>query len=443
MQKFYSFIGAIAMLGFSACETASFSTENDAVSTESHVVSEAQALESLANALAVIDGPGTRASGNPRTVQCVTPVLRPGSARSTTRSLDSQDKIAYIVQFDEGEGSAILAADDRLEPVIAIYDTHKASEIDLIMEVNTPENWRNEENLYVEEDDEYLLGATDSEIPLKDLPSVDQQIISDYLKATDYGGAVYDVEGEWELADYVRPMLTTKWHQDWPFNDLTPGHYPAGCVAIAVAQIMAYHEYPRDYCNWPLVKKYEQMLEQGNTSANINFGLACSELAVMAVRIGQGCNMSYNYFFSKQSFTTPKKAKQFLRNIGYYGTKREIGYDSGLIVSKLKAGCPVFIGAMTDNWRGHAWVIDGYATYVRTVDTYCASNLIDTKVQKRLLLHCNWGWSGRHNGYFANGAFDALKGRVMEDNEIDFSKTRSNDSRNYTWWFRIVTYNKP
>lgn len=83
------------------------------------------------------------------------------------------------------------------------------------------------------------------------------QLIDLYLEAPNNGGLVYDKGRGVYLADYVRPMLTTKWHQQSPFSDRTPGNYPAGCVAIAVAQIMAYHEYPRDYCNWPLVKKYD------------------------------------------------------------------------------------------------------------------------------------------------------------------------------------------
>ena len=435
MRKFYLLLCVGVAFSFIACEVDSVADGSREAVSESHAVSETRALENLASALAVIDGSGTRASGKQRTVQRVTPVFRSGSGRGATRSSDVQDdRLAYIVEFGEGEGSAILAADNRLEPVVAVYDEYVATEEDLRLNAFEPDAWRITENLYCEEEDEYYLGDINAGTGGSGPLFLKTQLIDLYLEAPNNGGLVYDKGRGVYLADYVRPMLTTKWHQQSPFSDRTPGNYPAGCVAIAVAQIMAYHEYPRDYCNWPLVKKYDA--KKYDTEVY-------SELAEMSVKVGRGCRMAYNYWGKGESFALPIYAKRFLRNIGYYGTKREIGYDSGLIVSKLKAGCPVFIGAMTDNCYGHAWVIDGCATYESIIDTYSGSNLIRTRVDKCLLLHCNWGWSGDHNGYFASGAFDAVNGRVLGDDGVVLPLTRGENTRNYTWWFRIVTYNKP
>lgn len=445
MRKFYLLLCGGVAFCFIACEVDSVADGNRDAVSESHAVSETRALENLANALAVIDGSGTRASGKQRTVQRVTPVFRADASRGTTRSSDVQsDTLAYIVEFGEGEGSAILAADNRLEPVVAIYDEYVATEEDLRQDAFEPDAWRIPENLYCEEEDEYYLGDINAGGDGGSAPLFrETQLIKDYLGKNNSGEPSYDVEKERYIVEHIRPMLTTKWHQQSPFSDLTPGNYPAGCVAIAVAQIMAYHEYPRDFCNWASVKKYEEMKEKPNHSVNIDYLVACDQLALMAVRIGQGCDMKYNYFLSGESFTTPIKAKRFLRNIGYYGTKREIGYDSGLIVSNLKAGCPVFIGAMTEKCYGHAWVIDGYATYEIVVDTYAGRNLISRRVDKSLLLHCNWGWDGKYDGYFASKAFDAVKGCYLADDNAAVSQTRGANTKNYTWWFRIVTYNKP
>lgn len=71
------------------------------------------------------------------------------------------------------------------------------------------------------------------------------------------------------------------------------------------------------------------------------------------------------------------------------------------------------------------------------------SNLISRRVDKSLLLHCNWGWGGKYDGYFASKAFDAVNGRVLGDDNAAVSQTRGANTKNYTWWFRIVTYNKP
>ena len=61
------------------------------------------------------------------------------------------------------------------------------------------------------------------------------------------------LKGTEQLTEVV-PMLTTKWSQRSYCNNLCPadtrctsslnGHVPAGCTAIAMAQIMNYHEYP-------------------------------------------------------------------------------------------------------------------------------------------------------------------------------------------------------
>ena len=51
-----------------------------------------------------------------------------------------------------------------------------------------------------------------------------------------------------EIRNYkkVGPLLTTEWHQDYPFNRYTPirgeKHAPAGCVPIAIAQVVNYHQ---------------------------------------------------------------------------------------------------------------------------------------------------------------------------------------------------------
>lgn len=440
MKKLCLFLGAYIALCFASCETNSVlsETENPAIVPESHFVSEECALDHLARALAVVDAPETRVSGKLRTVQSVTRVSCECSEFGATRSGETEEApLAYIVKFEEGQGSAILSADDRLDPVVAIYDTYVTTEEDLRLKVE-PEAWRTPENLYCEEDDDYYLGACNIDSDDHGVLFMKTRLINPYLEAPDYGGAVvYEEEGEWELAEgHVLPLLDTKWHQNAPFNNKTPGNYPAGCVAIALAQIMAYHGYPQDYCDWDLARQYDVKKYFDNKDAIDN------ELADLSVRIGRGCKMKYNYWGKGESFATPRKAKRFLRNIGYCGTKHHVGYDAGKIVSMLNNGCPVFIGALTPECYGHAWVIDGYADYKKTIEKYSGTNLIETKVQHARLLHCNWGWGGSYDGYFASKAFDVNK-PVTEDDGFVLPATRGKNSKNYTWWFRIITYNKP
>ena len=42
----------------------------------------------------------------------------------------------------------------------------------------------------------------------------------------------------------VEPLIQTTWSQTSPYNDQCPDNMLAGCVAIAMAQVMNYHKYP-------------------------------------------------------------------------------------------------------------------------------------------------------------------------------------------------------
>jgi len=53
------------------------------------------------------------------------------------------------------------------------------------------------------------------------------------------------------------------------------------------------------------------------------------------------------------------------------------------------------------------------------------------------LYHCDWGWSGTCNGYFAAGCFNTDK-----DGEYDSGVT-IDDQGNYRWHFRLITYDVP
>lgn len=59
-------------------------------------------------------------------------------------------------------------------------------------------------------------------------------------------------------------------------------------------------------------------------------------------------------------------------------------------------------------------------------------NLISRRVDESLLLHCNWGWDGKYDGYFASKAFDAVKGCYLGDDGVVLPLTRGENTRNYT-----------
>ena len=59
---------------------------------------------------------------------------------------------------------------------------------------------------------------------------------------------------------------------------------------------------------------------------------------------------------------------------------------------------------------------------------------------ERLLVHCNWGWEGIHNGYFLSGVFNARNEvRKDENKDAEIKETRSPESKtNFQYCITII-----
>ena len=85
--------------------------------TLSFRVPEEEALRQLDNVLDILDTP-TR--GGKRTVK---EIFEHRSARTRSTDGSTPNSLLYIVNFDDDQGYAVLAADSRLEPVLALIDS--------------------------------------------------------------------------------------------------------------------------------------------------------------------------------------------------------------------------------------------------------------------------------------------------------------------------------
>lgn len=216
----------------------------------------------------------------------------------------------------------------------------------------------------------------------------------------------------------IAPLLAMHWDQGAPYWDQCPvydGEYAlykgqtclTGCVATAMAQIMAYHQWPREACKEipaydfeyafegksepcrldalpPVTFSWDQML---NDYTNENPGTAVQRAAVAELMryCGQSVIMDYSPSFSGAQ---PISVVMALR--------KYFGYDQGarnlnrvfysiaewedLVYQELAAGRPVQYGGFSDD-GGHSFVCDGY--------------------DGEGLFHINWGWGGDDDGYFS------------------------------------------
>lgn len=473
------------------------------VSTSPYHITITQALDKMFATMDVLS-PTTRADEKTiRNIQTVTSA----DTLQQTRSIDGEEPTDayYIVNFENDEGFAILAADARFGcDVIAIAERGNLNyrpnidsrSIDPSQEDTAEHEFAGDtltlEDLYIAEDDDYLLGGIDPDGLITSLTNDmyqekrrDPFILDDGI-FTGGGGSTpsYTYRTETRKEGQIGPLLTTEWNQRAPFNDMCPHRYyynspllglklnikeaydydttkienylykeatTAGCIAIAVEQILAYHEYPSTQSILG-VNDEEQITSwetlKGLTDPQYTTSTVKNHIARITRTIGDGCNMWYGCFGGTQSFATPQAAKKYLSQIGYQNTHRHIGYSLSTTKDALNNDCPPLIGALAGLNKGHAWVIDGYFRLV--TEKICENKngaIVSTTIEyENDYVHCNWGWKGRCNGWFLSGLFKTANPLEYDTpdapNTPDSLKYNSMD-RNYSSWRRMVTYDKP
>ena len=251
------------------------------------------------------------------------------------------------------------------------------------------------------------------------------------------------------LDNGIGPLMTTQWDQTRPFNDLCPeapsandkyliygGRACTGCAAVAMSQIMKYHQWPRKGSSsysyectvkyydpetgqlvsdvmtlstdlslspfdWGMMKDqylYKDMNNYGYFDENMHiyikiidengdtvpdvgnvYGNAVAKLIsdvgiTLKMQYGS-CDIGSGAFISNvyNSFRD-----FFDYTVNYYERDSWFGNWDTLIRSEVDAGRPLYYAGKGSG--SHAFVIDGYDTEGR--------------------FHVNWGWGGDYDGYY-------------------------------------------
>jgi hypothetical protein len=452
MKKVFGFLSLAIVLLLTACNQevieVLYEEENEVIS-QSFVVPIEDALAELDAVLSIIDGTeqnGFRSSKK-RTIQSVE--VFNGGKQGALRSA-SEDPVLYLVNFENEEGYAVLAADSRISSsVLAVVETGSVSPSDFdegdYEPYDSSINYGYEElenfSLYNAEFDDYYVAAASSVDPAF-------QYLMSYITGEifDHDGALggnADVKiGAWVVDKKVEPKVTTVWHQGSPFNDQCPlkrwlpwhsyTRAPAGCVAIAVAQIMAYHGHPDDLtCNdLPIIwQNVRNVYERGAYGSGTSLEKAM--VAELVRHVGEWCDMLYT---PDWSFALPRKARDCMSLFGYSNVVRHSDYNKNDVIAMLDNDNPVFVAAISGAVSGHAWVVDGYIDRSRT-----ESSGTKTETKREVLVHCNWGWGNQCNGYYVSGVFNLKKGAV----ETELYDDRGTKKSNFDWSFYTITYNHP
>ncbi len=460
MRRTLSLLAFLAL--FASCITDNLDTvlpaADPVIAADSQTVPIEAALDEMYSLMDELYGPSTRAS-RPAIVSIETAKGSAFVGQTRSDGAPLPENLAYVVNFGEEEGFAILGADYGMPSVICIAEAGSMTLADILDAPSTrsatqptaEQRWvpysQMEGYVYDPADDpdpdggEYLVEAPEGTFLKKTLKFTLPILLADpsYAEPT----YTYRTEvGTWTNGTTRGPYLTTQWHQNAPFNRNCPSQHVAGCTPIAVAQIIAWGEKkPTSY--FGVTSTWTQLKSHGTANYNA-LPLADrtridNDLATIIRAICTGVKARFNFCGSGETFASVIHAKQYMKkDLGYTGAKRRVGYNEDRIKAMINGGKPVLIAALANGFNGHSWVIDGSMEQSRTIRKIKNENnvVVSTSTESRLLFHCNFGWrNGNHNGYYVSGAF-----KTNNDAGLINTGTRSESDGHYRNLFKIVEY---
>ena len=292
------------------------------------------------------------------------------SKKAPRLNASASSKAAYYV-FNANNGYVIVAGDDRV-PAVLGYSDQGTFDAD-----NIPEAMQS-----------WLDGYAAQIEAIADGSNPDTRVVS---RAA------------------IEPLLNVKWGQGMPYNVLLPhingssyAHAYVGCVAVAMAQIMAYWQYParpsqtipgytsssgKTYAvTMPSLAPMDFDWENMHETYYNNDSTSEACMAVANLMLYSTTAMQSNFGLTSTGSYTRNIPERLITYFGYKNSAHYLYREyystqawEDTIYAELAAGRPVAYGG-NKQAAGHAFVCDGYDGEGR--------------------FHINWGWAGKSNGYF-------------------------------------------
>ena len=289
----------------------------------------------------------------------------------------------YVFSMSEAGGFVIVSSDDRTIPILGFSDN---GVLDL---ENMPDEQR-----------AWLQGYADEIEWLKNQPYID------YPVNTRAGS---------HEKETILPLVTTKWNQRAPYNDLCPDYSASkrsvtGCVATAMAQVMNYHKWPvaateaipgyRDGYGVNQTPLEPTTFDWGNMLDSYGDSETQEQKTAVA-RLMQYCGYAVEMNYGPTSGASMFKVATALKNyFDYNGTTTYLSRSfytndkwEDIIYHELASNRPVLYGGQSTG-GGHAFVCDGYR-YEYGTDFF----------------HINWGWGGKSDEYYVLSVLDPYSGQ--------------------------------
>lgn len=324
---------------------------------------------------------------------------RANRAKGTTPQLTMAKQVSglYVFNMADNQGYVIVSNDDRVLPILGFSDSGNLDPDRM------PSNMR-----------AWLQGYADQIAWAKEHKTL--PVLKTSAAATTRRAGSHSTTA-------IEPLMTTKWNQDTPFNDLCPeyesGYKSAtGCVATAMAQVMKYHEWPQDATSsipayttashglsvsalpattfdWD--NMVDEYYKHWNGSYFVKISSPTTAQATAVAKLMQYCGSSVEMDYGDSSGAFSEDVATALKTYFDYNSKttqnvRRDDYTAAkwadLIYHEVANGRPVVYGGASSG-GGHEFVCDGYK-YESSTDFF----------------HINWGWGGMSDEYFVLSALD-------------------------------------
>ncbi len=357
------------------------------------------------------------------------PELEQNVAEIETFFAESGEPIYYVVYLQSG-GFVIVSANDMVEPIIAFSDsdTYDPSDVNpLGALVNGDINNRMAT----------VQGTFGLQMAVRNSAVLNTQNKWRYFQnLAEQDGSGFALMGQISISDIrVPPLIQSRWGQTGCctnpalecFNYYTPGQYPCGCVATAMAQLIRFHRYPVSPIGANrIVIEFDRKLQTASTRGGDGSGGAydfsamptdpncntaeAGRKAIGALCYDAGISVGTNYG-SDMSSAEVYLTKDALTTIFQYGNAVN-GYNSNenigpglieMINPNLDAGSPVIL-AVKRQGGGHAVLCDGYGYIFST-----------------LYHHLNMGWAGLDDAWYNLPTIDTDRYEYTSINECIYN----------------------